>query len=68
MPQEKSIWYKDVMSNISILSSAFELTAEERERLTTLCLSIAKQQYLMGNRAGISWARKQMRIEQTPTI
>ncbi|MEK7105563.1 MAG: hypothetical protein AAB865_02685 [Patescibacteria group bacterium] len=53
-------WYSKILSNITSMSDQLELESEQRETLREFVLSIAKDQYCAGNKAGIRWLRVQM--------
>ena len=47
------------MSRIGQLSDHLGLEAEAREDLRAFVVEVAKQQYMIGNKAGIRWLRVQ---------
>lgn len=56
-PQAK--WYVDLSNRFEALMHNLGLPDEVGVEIKTLLISIAKEQYMAGNRSGIRWAREQ---------
>jgi len=57
--ETKSKWYQELIAHLNDLATELGLNEDETERMRQYVLSIAKDQYMQGNRAGIYWARTQ---------
>lgn len=59
-------WYRELVSRVNSLSETFGLDDLQTSDLRTFVVNVARDQYKIGNKLGISWAFKQVR-EKTQT-
>lgn len=57
----RSQWYSDVISKSNRFAESFQLDEMQSANLREFILEVAQEQYKMGNRSGIAWARSAMR-------
>jgi len=59
--ETKSSWMRDMVTKVQTLAEDLQLDDDHTvSRLRDFVLGIAKEQYMIGNRSGISWMRRQM--------
>ncbi len=56
-------WYKALLDQIHSLSEEFGLDDEQTNRFRDFSVTLAKEQYKLGNKYGASWAFKRAREE-----
>jgi len=56
-PQAK--WYVDLSNKFSVLMQNLGMPEDVATEIKTFVLTIARDQYLAGNKSGIRWARSQ---------
>lgn len=59
-PQTKT-WYKNLTDSINLLSEEFGLSDIQTNRFRDFAMTVAKEQYRVGNKSGAAWAFKQAR-------
>lgn len=57
---DKKSWLDKLSDRFDALMTKFDMPEDIRHEIETFMLSVAKEQYLTGNKAGISWLRKQV--------
>lgn len=57
---DKKSWLDKLSERFDALMTKFDMPEDIRHEIETFMLSVAKEQYLTGNKAGISWLRKQV--------
>lgn len=57
---EKRSWLDKLTDRFDALMVKFDMPEDIRHEIESFMLSVAKEQYLTGNKAGISWLRKQV--------
>ena len=63
-------WYSALTDRVNTLSEEFGLDDSQSVRFRDFTMGLAKEQYRVGNKSGISWAFKQAReggYRGTPT-
>ena len=58
-------WYREITSRVNSLSETFGLDDMQTSDLRTFVVSVAKDQYKIGNKSGAAWAFKQKREGST---
>lgn len=59
--EKKSMWMRDIIAKVHALAEDIQMDDMHTvSQLRDFVLSIAKEQFMAGNRSGISWARRQM--------
>ncbi|MBI5369856.1 hypothetical protein HZA85_01530 [Candidatus Uhrbacteria bacterium] len=54
-------WYKTLADNANSLCEEFGLSDTQTNRLRDFVVTVAKNQYRIGNKSGAAWAFKQAR-------
>lgn len=57
---DKKSWLDKISDRFDALMVKFDMPEDIRHEIETFMLSVAKEQYLTGNKAGISWLRRQV--------
>lgn len=56
-PKPKRTWYEQIIETVNQIGEEFEITGQQKEKLRDVIVTIAKDQYKLGNKSGIRWAR-----------
>ncbi|OGL66992.1 hypothetical protein A2856_00675 [Candidatus Uhrbacteria bacterium RIFCSPHIGHO2_01_FULL_63_20] len=55
---EKATWFMSLIASVQTLAEELGLDDLSTQKLREFVLTTAKNEYMAGNRSGISWARK----------
>lgn len=58
--ETKKSWLEKLTDRFDALMVKFDMPEDIRHELESFVLSVAKEQYTIGNKSGISWLRKQV--------
>ena len=58
--ETKKTWLEKLTDRFDALMVKFDMPEDMRHELESFVLSVAKEQYTIGNKSGISWLRKQV--------
>ncbi|MFZ2681674.1 MAG: hypothetical protein WAZ14_01080 [Patescibacteria group bacterium] len=56
----KQNWLDKLTERFDSLMTKFDMPEDMRHELESFVLTVAKEQYISGNKSGISWLRKQV--------
>lgn len=56
----KKNWLDKLTERFDALMTKFDMPEDIRHEIESFVLSVAKEQYTIGNKSGISWLRKQV--------
>jgi deoxyadenosine/deoxycytidine kinase len=57
---DKKSWYAKLTERFEALMKKFDMPEDIRIELENFVFGVAKEQYLNGNKSGISWLRRQV--------
>lgn len=66
--QQTNNWFQKLSDNVLALAEEFGLSDTHTNRFKDFVVTLAKEQYKIGNKSGISWAFKQAREEAGQTM
>lgn len=52
-------WYESLLDRFNALMTKFDMPEDIRLEIESFLVETAREQYRVGNRSGISWARRQ---------
>jgi hypothetical protein len=58
--ETKKTWLDKLTDRFDALMIKFDMPEDIRHELESFVLNVAKEQYTIGNKSGISWLRKQL--------
>ncbi len=61
---EKQSWYEKISDNFEALMRKFDMPEDMQVELRNFVFSVARDQFRVGNKSGISWVYRKMREEQ----
>jgi hypothetical protein len=63
--QQKTNWYNQLIQQTNTMSEAFGLDDSQTNELRNFIVSLARDQYKVGNKSGAAWAFQQARENPT---
>jgi hypothetical protein len=57
---DKKTWLDKLTDRFDALMAKFDMPEDIRHELESFVLTVAKEQYISGNKGGIAWLRKQL--------
>lgn len=57
---DKKTWYDKLSDRFQALMNKFDMPEDMRLEIENFVVTVAKEQYVNGNKNGISWLRKQV--------
>lgn len=66
--EKKNNWFQALQDKINMLAEQFGLDETQRNAFRNFVVTIAREQYKTGNRAGAGWAFAQARKNQSERV